>query len=154
MITPISQTNEQSSVLSQACFSELRAIYQPTQLALANKKSFAIGKLSFGYFVADELIASVDVKCVLDELHFSALAVSRFYRRQGVAKKLLLGVIEQFTGIRRASVWCVEQAGNVPFFESLGFNVVQKQVSDFFELTAGGNATEVQLTLLINEKLL
>ncbi|HFQ5589770.1 TPA: N-acetyltransferase, partial [Vibrio vulnificus] len=43
------------------------------------------------------------------------------------------------------SVWCVEQTGNVAVFKALGFNVVQRFDSDFFILSDGSKAVEVQL---------
>lgn len=59
------------------------------------------------------------------------------------------GVNDQYDGILGASVWCVEQTGNVKVFEALGFTIVKKMDSALSELTDGNSATEVQLQRVV-----
>ena len=150
MIRQVEKNNHQLVQLSEACFSELRAIYSPNQLAKKNKSTASNDWVSFGYFISEKLIACVDVKYTDGELNFSSLAVNKKYRRQGLARKLIVGVIALFKDAHRASLWCVKQTGNVDVFEAMNFKVVQEVKSALFEMTKGGCAIEVQLTLQLN----
>ncbi|HCG6539966.1 TPA: GNAT family N-acetyltransferase [Vibrio parahaemolyticus] len=135
--------NEKSVVeLSERCFDELRQVYRPTELAVSNKNSAKSEWSCFGFHV-DEVL--VEAKQVGSELQLSSLAVAPSFRQKGVARTLVDFVVTQFKRINSVSVWCVEQTGNVAVFKALGFNVVQRFDSDFFILSDGSKAVEVQL---------
>ena len=151
MIIQLDSSNQQLIELSEECFSELRTIYYPNKLAKAQKGALNNNWVSFGYFVSDKLVACVDVKLSDKALSLSSLSVNKKYRRQGIARKLVYGVIDKFENVDIASLWCVKQTGNVLLFESLNFNVIQEVRSELFNLTKGGCAIEVQLTLCCNK---
>ncbi|HCG5296731.1 TPA: GNAT family N-acetyltransferase [Vibrio parahaemolyticus] len=135
--------NEKSVVeLSECCFDELRQVYRPTELAVSNKNSAKSEWSCFGFHV-DQVL--VEAKQVGSELQISSLAVAPSFRQKGVARKLVDFVVTQFKPINSVSVWCVEQTGNVAVFKTLGFNVIQRFDSDFFILSDGSKAVEVQL---------
>ncbi|HAS6281742.1 GNAT family N-acetyltransferase [Vibrio vulnificus] len=138
--------NEKSVVeLSERCFDELRQVYRPTEVAVSNKNSAKSEWSCFGFHVDEVLVGVVEAKQVGSELQLSSLAVAPSFRQKGVARKLIDFVVTQFKSINSVSVWCVEQTGNVAVFEALGFNVVQRFDSDFFILSDGSKAVEVQL---------
>ena len=138
--------NEKSVVeLSERCFDELRQIYRPTELAVSNKNSAKREWSCFGFHVDQVLVGVVEAKLIGSELQLSSLAVDPSFRQQGIARRLVDFIITQFKSINSVSVWCVEQTGNVAIFKALGFNVVQRFDSDFFILSDGSKAIEVQL---------
>ncbi|HDZ9686330.1 TPA: GNAT family N-acetyltransferase [Vibrio cholerae] len=135
--------NEKSVVeLSERCFDELRQVYRPTEVAVSNKNSAKSEWSCFGFHFDEVLVGA---KQVGSELQLSSLAVAPSFRQKGVARKLIDFVVTQFKSINSVSVWCVEQTGNVAVFKALGFNVVQRFDSDFFILSDGSKAVEVQL---------
>ncbi|EHR0918775.1 GNAT family N-acetyltransferase [Vibrio parahaemolyticus] len=139
-------SNEKSVVeLSERCFDELRQVYRPTELALSNKNRTKSEWICFGFHVDQVLVGVVEAKQVGSELQLSSLSVAPSFRQKGVARKLVDFVVTQFKPIDSVSVWCVEQTGNVAVFKALGFNVVQRFDSDFFILSDGSKAVEVQL---------
>ncbi|WP_170320345.1 GNAT family N-acetyltransferase [Vibrio cidicii] len=138
--------NEKSVVeLSERCFDELRQVYRPTELAVSNKNNAKSEWSCFGFHVDQVLIGIVEARQVGSELQLSSLAVAPSFRQKGVARKLVDFVVTQFKRIDSVSVWCVEQTGNVAVFKALGFDVVQRFDSDFFILSDGSKAVEVQL---------
>ncbi|EHK9186335.1 GNAT family N-acetyltransferase [Vibrio vulnificus] len=138
--------NEKSVVeLSERCFDELRQVYRPTELAVSNKNNAKSEWSCFGFHVDQVLIGIVEARQVGSELQLSSLAVAPNFRQKGVARKLVDFVVTQFKRIDSVSVWCVEQTGNVAVFKALGFDVVQRFDSDFFILSDGSKAVEVQL---------
>ncbi|EHH1187557.1 GNAT family N-acetyltransferase [Vibrio vulnificus] len=138
--------NEKSVVeLSERCFDELRQVYRPTELAVSNKNNAKSEWSCFGFHVDQVLIGIVEARQVGSELQLSSLAVAPSFRQKGVARKLVDFVVTQFKCIDSVSVWCVDQTGNVAVFKALGFNVVQRFDSDFFILSDGSKAVEVQL---------
>ncbi|MEM6231459.1 MULTISPECIES: GNAT family N-acetyltransferase [Gammaproteobacteria] len=138
--------NEKSVVeLSRRCFNELRQVYRPTELGVSNKNSAKSEWSCFGFHVDQVLVGVVEAKQIGSELQLSSLAVAPSFRQKGVARKLVDFVVTQFKPINSVSVWCVEQTGNVAIFKALGFNVVQRFDSDFFILSNGSKAIEVQL---------
>ncbi|MCF8780975.1 GNAT family N-acetyltransferase [Vibrio sp. IRLE0018] len=135
--------NEKSVVeLSERCFDELRQVYRPTVVAVSNKNSAKSEWSCFGFHFDEVLVGA---KQVGSELQLSSLAVAPSFRQKGVARKLIDFVVTQFKSINSVSAWCVEQTGNVAVFKALGFNVVQRFDSDFFILSDGSKAVEVQL---------
>ncbi|MEJ3630602.1 GNAT family N-acetyltransferase, partial [Vibrio vulnificus] len=110
-----------------------------------NKNSAKSEWSCFGFHVDEVLVGVVEAKQVGSELQLSSLAVAPSFRQKGVARKLVDFVVTQFKSINSVSVWCVEQTGNVAVFKALGFNVVQRFDSDFFILSDGSKAVEVQL---------
>jgi ribosomal protein S18 acetylase RimI-like enzyme len=136
--------------LHEVCFTELRAIYYPTKAAEELKGSSTTDWVSFGYFISEKLVAGIEVNPKEGELSLRSLVVSNDYRRQGVARKLVYGVINSFADIKIVSLWCVKQTGNVQMFESLGFKVIQEFQSELLEAVDGGKVIEVQLQLSLN----
>ena len=147
MIERLPSTDPSLMALSNTVFAELRSIYRPTMLAQQNKMASTDDWTYFGYYSEQQLVAVVSVKLSGDTLHLSALAVASTSRRKGVARHLISKVKQMFPHASQISVWCVEQTGNVNVFESLGFKVVERIESDYFELTntSGEKAIEVRL---------
>ncbi len=149
MIQQLTSKNNDLVELRKACFSELRKIYHPNKLAKVRKVTSSSNGLSFGYFISEKLLACVDVHLLNGELCLSTLAVSKDFRGQGIARKLIYAVIDKYETVNTVSVWCVKQTGNVAIFESLGFKVVQEVESELFDIVKGGIAMEVQLKLSV-----
>lgn len=139
-------SNEKSVVeLPESCFDELRQVYRPTELAVSNKNSAKSEWSCFGFHVDQVLVWVVEAKQVGSELQLSSLVVAPSFLQKGIARKLVDFVVTQFKPINSVSVWCVEQTGNVAVFKALCFNVDQRFDSDFFILSDGSKAVEVQL---------
>jgi len=151
MIRQLHTTDNDLTALSKECFNELRAIYSPNELAKKQKKSSPQNWVHYGYFNANKLIACVDISLANGQLNISSLAVNRNHRKQGIARKLISGVIDKFETAHTASIWCVQQTGNVQIFKALGFKVTQEFPSEIFTLAAGGQAIEVQLQRTIKD---
>ena len=147
MIKRLPSTDASLVELSNTVFAELRNIYRPTALAQQNKMTSADDWSYFGYYSQQRLIAVVCVKLNGDTLHLSALAVASTSRRKGVARHLISEVQQMFPHANQVSVWCVEQTGNVNVFESLGFKVVERIVSDYFELTNTSDEKAIEVRL-------
>ncbi|SHO57019.1 GNAT family N-acetyltransferase [Vibrio quintilis] len=149
MIQPLPGTDATAFSLSQRCFAELRRIYVPVRKARREKYADNGRWQWFGYVLDACLIAVVEAKYEGTELHLSTLAVEKKYRRKGIARKLIDGVIANYPKAQSVSLWCVAQTGNIEIFEALGFSVCQVVTSELFELTDGAEATEVQLRRMI-----
>ncbi|HDY7699692.1 TPA: hypothetical protein RQK02_004551 [Vibrio vulnificus] len=52
-----------------------------------------------------------------------------------------------FSNAGLLSVWCVEQTGNVEFFEALGFKVAERIESDIFELVNRSSVKAIEVRL-------
>ena len=133
--------------LSKSVFAEIRNIYRPTVLAQQNKMASTDDWTYFGYYSEQRLVAVVSVMLSDDTLHLSALTVASTSRRKGVARHLILEVQQMFPHANQISVWCVEQTGNVNVFESLGFKVVERIESDYFELTNTSDEKAIEVRL-------
>ncbi|HHY0523240.1 GNAT family N-acetyltransferase [Vibrio parahaemolyticus] len=149
MIKQIDANEKPVVELSERCFDELRQVYRPTELAVSNKNSAKSEWSCFGFHVDQVLVGVVEAKQIGSELQLRSLAVAPSFRQKGVARKLVDFVVTQFKPINSVSIWCVEQTGNVAIFKALGFNVVQRFDSDFFILSDGSKAVEVQLKLKV-----
>ncbi|TBT52149.1 GNAT family N-acetyltransferase [Vibrio parahaemolyticus] len=149
MIKQIDANEKPVVELSERCFDELRQVYRLTELAVSNKNSAKSEWSCFGFHVDQVLVGVVEAKQIGSELQLRSLAVAPSFRQKGVARKLVDFVVTQFKPINSVSIWCVEQTGNVAIFKALGFNVVQRFDSDFFILSDGSKAVEVQLKLKV-----
>lgn len=120
--------------LAEKSFSELRQIYTPTSNTLRSKAMSAEDWIPMGYYSNNTLAGVIKVKLVGRTLRLSSLAVAPEHRKKGVARRLISATELLYGNAERLSVWCVEQTGNTDFFESLGFNVVERIESDIFQL--------------------
>ncbi|ELR64419.1 hypothetical protein C942_02442 [Photobacterium marinum] len=145
MIHKLLSTEEHFHRLTTIAFDELRTIYQPTKLAHEQKSQSHEKWEPFGYFIGNNLVGCIEVSINNDVMNLRTLAVAKGYRRQGIARKLIDGVLPKYSGVKSISVWCVEQTGNVTVFKHLGFEVTQSFYSKLFELQDGSKAVEVQL---------
>ncbi|MDF4972384.1 GNAT family N-acetyltransferase [Vibrio parahaemolyticus] len=146
LIYKLTGANEQFNSLTKIAFDELRTVYKPTELARKQKSQSSETWESFGYFLGKNLAGCLEAKITNEVMNVRSLAVAKDYRRQGIARKLIDGVLSEFTAVKTISVWCVEQTGNVTVFEQLGFKVTQRLCSELFELPDGSKAVEVNLT--------
>jgi ribosomal protein S18 acetylase RimI-like enzyme len=147
MIERLPSTDPSLIALSKSVFAEIRNIYRPTVLAQQNKMASTDDWTYFGYYSEQQLVAIVGVKPCGDRLHLSELAVASTSRRKGVARHLISEVQQMFPHANQISVWCVEQTGNVNVFESLGFKVVERIESDYFELTNTSDEKAIEVRL-------
>lgn len=79
------------------------------------------------------------------KIHISQWATHPQWQRRGIATQLVdhLEEIAIQAKVSLMTLWTVEESGNVPIFERLGFKSVEKKVSDIFQSTKGDLIHEV-----------
>ncbi|GLR03795.1 hypothetical protein GCM10007906_13820 [Vibrio hyugaensis] len=143
MLKRVSSENPSVVSLTRDCFQELRAIYSPNKAAKSTSSKDEW--VNYAYYLEDRIVGCVKVKLTNGELQLSGLAVESAYRKQGIARRLIMTLCELYGSGNAMSVWCVEDTGNVEVFKALGFEVLQTESSSLFSLTNGHPATEVKL---------
>ena len=129
--------------LSRRCFVALREVYRPRSGVTGRGSK---GWQSWGAVEEGRLLAVIDARVNAGYLELSALAVEPAYRRRGLARALIDAVHTHLAPDLGASLWCVEQTGNLAIFDALGFQPVWRGESAIFILPCGATATEVKLT--------
>ena len=78
----------------------------------------------------DEVVAYIGAWIVLKEIHITTLAVSKAYRRMGIASRMI-GALVEMTGPRGAACLTLEvrpsNTAAVQFYEKLGFEVLGRR---------------------------
>lgn len=132
----------------------LRQTYRPNPRALSHKRTISR--------ILRRLVAELDGAIVGttqyyvdgNALRVIGLGVHSDFRRQGVAHALLAEVTERARRQRLPGVVTrtVEQTGNVPMFEALGFEVASRCPDEYSESVAGGELTSVSLKMTIDKE--
>lgn len=135
--------------VTDEAFASVRSIYLPNALARAHLTTLAP--------TLERLVAESDGQIVgtvrfgIDEgcLRIVALAVLPAYRRQGVARALLVALLSfaQDQGCRALSLHTVVQTGNVPMFQRLGFRLLSERPDDYSVSPSGDPVTEAYMEL-------
>ena len=125
----------------------LRSVYQPTHAGYANRSRISrdltrLVALSGGRLVGTTLYYIED-----DLMRILGLGVHEAHRRQGIARSLVVRVLElaKEKGCPAVRLSTIKETGNVPIFERLGFEVVGENVDDLYEGIGGGKVTDVEM---------
>ena len=127
----------------------LRQVYCPNRKAWRHRQSIS---RSLCRLVAESdgaIVGTTQYVVVEDVIRVIGLGVHHDFRRQGVARALIGEVARQAQscGIRFVVLHTVEQTGNVPIFEALGFHVRSRCPEEYAESITGGELTDVCLEL-------
>ncbi|WP_104400866.1 GNAT family N-acetyltransferase [Vibrio penaeicida] len=151
-IVNISVKDQAHQELQYSCFQALRNVYKPRQITYQSQKNRIGNRQAFGGYVQGTLAGSLEAQFDGHTVSIQSVAVDHQYRKQGLAGKMIKGVVGSYASAKRASLWCVEQTGNVSVFEKIGFKVAQRIESDILILTDGSPAIEVQMTIDVKRK--
>ena len=82
------------------------------------------------------------------------VAVRSDFRRQGVPRALVAEVADRARrhGLSAVVTRTVEQTGNVPIFEALGFKVTSCCPDEYSKSVEGGELTDVSLEMQISDE--
>ncbi|EMI22305.1 GCN5-related N-acetyltransferase domain protein [Rhodopirellula maiorica SM1] len=119
----------------RVAFAPLRAIYRPSEHTAARQP---LGQQEGTRLVAEldqQVVATVQFDSHEDYLHVIGLAVHPQHQQKGIARRLLDWIDSQALSAGRTAIVLrtIEQTGNVPVFERLGFRSIDEGVSDRFE---------------------
>ncbi len=131
----------------------LRAIYRPNEKALRCKQTISRNLC--------RLVAERDGTVVGTAQYFAdgramrviGLGVRGDFRRQGVARAIVAEIAGRAASLGLPSVVTrtVEQTGNVPIFEALGFKVTARCPDEYSESVTGGELTDVSLEMQVSD---
>jgi len=127
----------------------LRKTYRPNQKALMHKRNITP---EIQQLVAERdghVIGVIGYYVSHDVMHILGLGVHHTYRGCGIGSSLVKSVIvtAQDQNIPALVVQTVEETGNVPFFEALGFQVASRCADEYAESTDGRKLTDVCLMM-------
>ena len=114
--------------LAADTFALLRQLYRPSHDALARKRTLEPRLTRLVALDGPELVGTVQYRIEDDRLHLLGLAVHPARQRQGIARALISHLLQlaRDRGCRALSLYTIEQTGNVPIFERLGFSVISR----------------------------
>lgn len=141
----IDSDREQLITVSQDSHVTLRKVYRPRASAKP------IGADSpFIRIVAvknDIVVGMATYEVDGNSIYFGSLGVLAQYRKQGVAKALIQHIesVAIRDGFKRLTCATVEETGNVPIFEKLGFKITSCVIPEKFESLTGNAIHEVTL---------
>ncbi len=102
---------------------------------------------------AKNVLATVLVRRVDQELQISSLAVGTAWRNLGLARvivdRLMQWTLKRHPEVTTCTLWCVAETSNPDTFTKLGFNETHREVSKLFTLNNGESATEVKMEITI-----
>lgn len=130
-----------------AAFEPLRTIYQPTRQTIErqaihrNHRNRLIGEAD------GRMAGTVQYDVHPDRLHAMGLAIHPYYQRMGLARLLLQSIEDRarLTGRPLVVLNTIEETGNVPIFEKLGFQVVSRVVATWCVSTLHSAVHDVTL---------
>jgi ribosomal protein S18 acetylase RimI-like enzyme len=132
----------------------LRQTYRPNQKALAQRKG--ISRKLFR-LVAEHnggIVGTTQYYVDGTAMRIIGLGVRSDFRRQGVARALLAEVVDRARrkGLSHLVLRTVEETGNVPIFEALGFEVESRCPDEYSESISGGRLRDVGLRMQIGKE--
>lgn len=130
-----------------AAFQPLRSIYQPTRQTIERQ---AIHRNQGNRLIGEadgRMAGTVQYDVHPDRLHAMGLAVHPDYQRMGLARLLLQSIEERarLTGRPHVVLNTIQETGNVPIFEKLGFQVVSRVVATWCVSTLHSAVHDVTL---------
>lgn len=95
--------------------------------------------------IGNTIVGTVTYAPIDDRLHLRRLAVDATFRRQGITRAFVEHVSERVkeAQLRALSLYTIEQTGNVPIFERLGFQRVHEVPANWAISTCGEELREV-----------
>ena len=122
------EDEQQLAALSSLVTDEIRRVYRPTESAVARKKKKSQSLTRLVALKRNRIIGTVQYGIEQDRLHIIGLMVHPDYRRLGAARELIVAMneIARSRQLRALSLYTVEQTGNVPIFEKLGFVTISR----------------------------
>ncbi|TWU09010.1 putative acetyltransferase [Symmachiella macrocystis] len=112
-------------------FQPLRSIYQPTRRTIERQ---AVHRKKGPRLIGEadgRMVGTVQYDVHPDRLHAIGLAIHPDYQRMGLARLLLQSIEDRARMASRPLVVLntIQETGNVPIFEKLGFQVVSRVVA-------------------------
>lgn len=125
--------HDQLKAVSHDAHATLRKVYRPCPSAKAigtENPYIRIVAIKDGLIVG---MATYEVDG--DSFYFGSLGVLDHYRKQGVARALVRHIegIALKDGFKKLTCATVEETGNAPIFEKLGFKIISRSIAEKFE---------------------
>lgn len=145
----IEPDKEQLTQVSREAHASLRKVYRPRpdakQIGTDVPYTRIVG-IKDGIVVG---MATYEVEG--DALYFGSLGVLETFRCQGIARSLVEHIenVARETGFFKISCATIEETGNVPIFEKLGFTVISREKADKFESVSGAPIHEVKMEKIL-----
>jgi ribosomal protein S18 acetylase RimI-like enzyme len=128
----------------------LRETYRPNQKAISRKQAIT-GELRRLVAVSDgAIVGTTQFYVDGNAMRIIGLGVHSDFRRQGVARALLAEVADRTRrlGLPALVTRTVEETGNVPIFEALGFEVQSRSPDEHSESVSGTPLTDVSMKMV------
>lgn len=137
--------------VSESGNAKLRETYCPNQKALENRRRFSSQLNRLVALVEGEIAGTTQFYRDGEALRIIGLFVHADYRRRGVAKALVGGVVDiaRKQGIDLLVTRTVKETGNVPIFEKIGFEVVSIHPDEYSESDKHRQLSEVDFQMKI-----
>lgn len=149
---PKPEDQEALEAIRSSATNKLRETYRPNQDALRIKEALGNSEECLVAEFDGRLAGTLRYYVGQDKLALLGLGVSENYRRKGIAKVLIQGLvlIARKMELPKLSLWCVKETGNVEIFQKLGFAPVEEKNSELFESDKHDVLTEVRMELVID----
>jgi GNAT superfamily N-acetyltransferase len=131
----------------------LRQTYRPNARALRHKRSLSHELRRLVAECNGSVVGTAQYFVDGNTMRIIGLGVHSDFRRRGVARALVAEIRRRagLCGLPRVVTRTVEQTGNVPIFEALGFEPTASCRDDYSESLAGGDLTDVSLEMPVND---
>jgi len=131
-----------------AATAQLRGVYRPTQEAIVRARAAPVRWLVA--LRGGEMVGVLRYGVEEDRLHLG-LGVRPEHQGRGVGRALIEGLTRRAIelGLSRLSLYTIEETGNVPIFERLGFRSLRKEPAQGLQSVDGGTLTDVYMELPI-----
>jgi predicted N-acetyltransferase YhbS len=142
---------EEAKRVSSEAFEEHRRVYRPSPQALGAKREIERTLNRLVALDGGNVVGTVQYWILDDRLHLVGLAVHPSRQRQGIGLELLKRVRELAAErkLGRLSLCTVEQTGNVPIFQRLGFAVAEKKDAEDTISVSGEALTDVYMEKVV-----
>ena len=138
---------EQLRTVDALATQTLRQTYRPNRAALERKAKISPSLSRLVATIDNHVVGTVQYYEEGDRLRIIGLAVHSDFRRQGIAREIMIALeaIAEGKGSRRLHLYTVKETGNVPVFERLGFHVVAERDDELSESHRYAKLTDVEM---------
>ncbi len=138
---------EEAKRVSTKAFEAHRQVYRPSPQAHDARREIESALIWLVALDDGEVVGTVQYWILEDRLHLVGLAVRPGRHRQGIGRALLERVreIAAEKKLGRLSLFTVEQTGNVPIFQRLGFSISEKKAAKDTISVSGEPLTDVYM---------
>lgn len=129
----------------------LRQVYRPNQKALSHKSKIARDLVRLVAECDGRIVGTTRYYVDGGAIRIVGLGVHAEFRHRGIARALVSAVADRAReqGLPCVVTRTVEETGNVPIFEALGFEVDSRCPDEYSESVTGAKLTDVSLMMRI-----